>query len=224
MVPDYLTAEDSEFFSINAESGTLRLAKPLWPIKTSSMTFPQWPPAYTLNVAAEDRGGRINHTKVTVSLNPGPGAVLASLPRFRQTAFIVKVEENIPAGHIVVCLKDLLEAQPVAPVVFRLLNYSDKFAVSTNSGFLVTLASLDREEEELYRLRVQVSSLDGLPSKFPHIVEIEVSEARITAFRIHPRISFYLKVYILYTQCSLNNIRTQCKNEVRCFNFPQCII
>ena len=150
-------------------------------VTTSS--FHHWPPTYTLNVAAKDRGGRVNNTKVTVSLNPGPGAVLLPPPRFRRTTLLAKVTENTPAGHCVVDLKGLLVERPLSPVIFRLLNYNDKFAVSTSSGLLVTLASLDREEEELYRLRVQVSALDGLPAEFPQTLEIEVSKELFTGYK-----------------------------------------
>ncbi|CDS40649.1 fat cadherin tumor suppressor [Echinococcus multilocularis] len=169
-----ISAGGAEFFSVDPESGALLLAKPLWPTQSVLSSFVQWPPTYKLKVAAKDRGDRVNHTMVTISLNVGPGAFSTPLPRFRQATFITKVTENTPAGYIVTVLRNFLETHPLVPIAFQLLNCNDKFAVSTTSGILATLASLDREVQDLYRLQVQVSSLDGLPAKLPHTAEIEV--------------------------------------------------
>lgn len=165
---------DAEYFTIDAETGALRLARPLWNSRMSSSTLMQWPPKYILSIAATDREGRVNHTVVTVALSPGPGAVVGPLPRFRQTTFIIKIVENAPPGYIIAALKDVLDTRPIIPVRFQLLNHNDKFAISANSGFLVTLSSLDHEVQDIFRLRVQVSGLDGLPAKLPHASEIEV--------------------------------------------------
>uniref|UniRef100_A0A158R7Q9 Cadherin domain-containing protein n=1 Tax=Taenia asiatica TaxID=60517 RepID=A0A158R7Q9_TAEAS len=164
----------AEFFSIDPKSGALLLAKPLWPTQSTFSSLAHWPPTYKLKIEAKDHGGRVNHTMVTVSLNVGPGAFSTPLPRFRQATFITKVIENAPAGYIVTVLRDFLETRPLTPIVFRLLNCNYKFAVSSSSGILATLVPLDREVQDLYRLRVQVSSLDGLPSRLPHTAEIEV--------------------------------------------------
>ncbi|VDD74274.1 unnamed protein product [Mesocestoides corti] len=162
----------ADYFSIDTKTGVLRLDKHLWPMQAPTSVY--WPPTYYINVAAQDLGGRVSHTVVTVSLNPGPGAVFAPLPRFRQSIFTANVTENIPAGHIITSLRDYIEGDVAIPMSFRLLNWNEKFTVSTMSGLLATLVPLDREVQDLYRLKVQVSGVDGMPAKLPQTATIEV--------------------------------------------------
>lgn len=140
-----------------------------------------WPLTYSIQVSADDAGGRVNHTLVKISLNPGPGAALAPLPAFQTPKLVTNVRENAPAGTIITSLNQYLEDGEYGgrmPVVFSLATDASanagRFAVDSRSGVLATLASLDREENDLYHVVVQVAAIDGIANQLPQSIEVEV--------------------------------------------------
>uniref|UniRef100_A0A7E4VR33 Protocadherin Fat 1 n=1 Tax=Panagrellus redivivus TaxID=6233 RepID=A0A7E4VR33_PANRE len=117
-------------------------------------------------VSATDQGGLQGKCIVRIVIDD-----VNTPPRFIDNPVSVKIPENSPIGfHVVKMITEDTDREENAQLTFKI--DSDKFQIDPSSGLISTKAVLDREEQSMYAVSIEVSDSGTPPMSSSTVLEI----------------------------------------------------
>lgn len=151
-------------FAINSKSGLVTASGPI---------DYELHPSYIFNVVASDGGGRSAASVLNISVVDKND----NYPVLNPTTYSVSLYENLTVGDVVATIF----ARDNDSGIFSQLNFSisngnsdGHFEITSSTGEIHLITSLDRETNDFHRLEVQVTDGGGLKSKNSAVVEVTV--------------------------------------------------
>ncbi|XP_041947686.1 protocadherin Fat 3 isoform X3 [Alosa sapidissima] len=152
-----------EDFYMDANTGELKIANALDRERI---------PVYKLIAQAADGGGLFCRSEISLTVldvNDNP-------PSFTFTQYLASVFENASPKALITRLQaNDLDEGVNRKVVYSLLDSADGvFSIDASSGVVVLEKSLDRESQEMFKIRVQASDRDAAEGALSSVVDLTV--------------------------------------------------